>query len=145
ILTSSEPDSPYIGGIHASLAQISVAKKDYAQAEAELQKAGANIEQGLGFYQPYAATILHNQAAVNENQGRVDRAIDLTTRANAISEQSLLRNIAGGSERQKILYLNKLTDELDHTISLHVRFAPRDPRALRLALTTLLQRKGRAL
>jgi hypothetical protein len=54
-------------------------------------------------------------------------------------------NLARGSERQKLLYLATLSGETDMTISLHVESAPDDPEARHLALTTVLQRKGRAL
>src|SRR5262249_32090120 len=50
-----------------------------------------------------------------------------------------------GSERQKLAYLATLAGEVDWTISVHVHFAPDDLIARNLAITTLLQRKGRAL
>lgn len=145
ILQKTEPDSLYVGSIYDNLASISFAKGEFAQAESELQKALANIEVGAGANQPNLATILHNLAIANEGRGRVDRAIDFSMRAMSISEHNLARNIIVGSERQKLLYLAMLSGELDHVISLNVRSAPHNPSAIRLALTTLLQRKGRAL
>lgn len=145
ILQKTEPDSLYVGSIYDNLASISFLKGEFARAESELQKALANIEGEAGANQPNLAMIYHNLAIANEGQGRVDRAIDFSTRAMGISEHNLARNIIVGSERQKLLYLATLYDELDHVISLNVRSAPRNPSAIRLALTTLLQRKGRAL
>lgn len=145
ILQKTEPDSLYVGAIYDNLASISFARGEFARAESELQKALANIEGESGASQPNLAMILHNLAIANEVRGRVDRAINFSTRAMSISEHSLARNIIVGSERQKLLYLATLSSELDHVISLNVRSAPRNLSAIRLALTTLLQRKGRAL
>src|SRR5262249_5330833 len=66
-------------------------------------------------------------------------------RAEKINERNIALNLATGSERQKLLYLTMLSRQTQATISLHVESAPDDPVALRLALTTVLQRKGRAL
>jgi CHAT domain-containing protein len=54
-------------------------------------------------------------------------------------------NLATGSERQKLFYLATFSDETNLTVSLHVQSAPNDQAARRLALTTILRRKGRAL
>ena len=145
ILGKTEPGSAYVGMIFNSLAHISFAKQDFARVESELQKALTTIEEGLGPNQPSVATLLHNLAIANEGLGRVGQAIEFSTRAIGISEYNLARNVIAGSERQKLLYLTSLSNELDYTVSLNVRSAPRNPRAIRLALTTLLQRKGRAL
>ena len=66
------------------------------------------------------------------------------SRANAISERNLARNIVIGSERQKLAYLATLSEQTDRTISLHLRSAPMIRRR-DLAATLILQRKGRAL
>jgi CHAT domain-containing protein/Tfp pilus assembly protein PilF len=145
ILEKTEPGSIYVGSIYDNLASLSFLKKEFTRAESELQKALSNLEEGPGPNQPNVATILHNLAIANEGQGRVEQAIDFSKRAVSISEYNLARNIIVGSERQKLLYLATLSDELDRVISLNVRSAPRNPLAIRLALTTLLQRKGRAL
>ena len=51
----------------------------------------------------------------------------------------------GGSERQKLAYLTGLEAQSDQTVSLHAHSAPHDSEARRLAITTVLRRKGRAL
>ena len=50
-----------------------------------------------------------------------------------------------GSEEQKRRYLGTLASETNYTISLHLRSVPNNLSAARLALTTILRRKGRAL
>jgi CHAT domain-containing protein/Tfp pilus assembly protein PilF len=145
ILDTSETESVYVASILVSLASIDFVRKEYAKAESKLESALATCEKGMGPNHPSLATILHILAILSEIQGKPERAVELTSRAVEISERNLARNIGAGSERQKLLYLSSLSDELDHIISLHVRSAPKDRQAFRLALTTLLTRKGRAL
>jgi len=75
----------------------------------------------------------------------VARAIALRLRATDISERNIALNLATGAERQKLAYLATLSGETNATISLHVRSKVDDPAARRLALVTVLRRKGRAL
>src|SRR5262249_265964 len=71
--------------------------------------------------------------------------VSLLTRSNAVSERDFARNLAAGSERQRLLYLKQTSAYVDLTLSLHTQFAPDDLAARQMALTVLLQRKGRAL
>ncbi|MBE9119100.1 CHAT domain-containing protein, partial [Lusitaniella coriacea LEGE 07157] len=50
-----------------------------------------------------------------------------------------------GSESEKRAYMKTLSGTTYRTISLHLQGAPNNPQAARLALTTLLRRKGRIL
>ncbi len=54
-------------------------------------------------------------------------------------------NLAIGSERQKLAYLNSIGERTDRTISLNADLAPLDQSASALAALVLLQRKGRVL
>ena len=67
------------------------------------------------------------------------------SRASEIRERNLNLNLALGSERQKLGYLKLFAEDTDRALSLHIQSAPNDTQALRLALTTLLRRKGRGL
>src|SRR5262249_24374210 len=73
------------------------------------------------------------------------QAIAFLTRSNNIDEYNLSHNILPGSERQKLAYLSTFFVQTNYTLSLHTQSAPGDPQARDLALTTLIQRKGRAL
>lgn len=145
ILGNSEGESVYAASVLTGLASIHFYEREYAKSEAELDRALVTCETGMGTNHPAVATILHLLAMVCEAQGKTERAVALTSRAVAVGEQSLARNIGAGSERQKLLYLSSVSDELDHIVSLHVRSAPKDRQAFRLALTSVLARKGRAL
>ena len=78
-------------------------------------------------------------------EGRQTDAVTYQIRADAVRERNLSLNLTAGSERQKLAYLATLTAASDQTISLHLRLAPNDPAAARLAMTIILQRKGRGL
>jgi CHAT domain-containing protein len=78
-------------------------------------------------------------------KGDAAQPVALQTRLNSLLEQNIALNLAVGSEQQKLAYLSSLPAYLDRTISLHVGFAPHEATARDLAVTTLLQRKGRVL
>jgi len=69
----------------------------------------------------------------------------LRNRSLNIEERNLEIILAIGSERQKQQYMALLIESTDSAISQHLQSAPNNPEAARLALTTLLQRKGRIL
>jgi CHAT domain-containing protein len=62
-----------------------------------------------------------------------------------IEEHNLALILTTGSEAQKRAYIAILSDTTDTTISLQVQSSPHNPLAARLALTTILRRKGRVL
>lgn len=109
------------------------------------QRALAMREQALGATHPDVGYVLNTLARAYVVNGAFADAVATQTRANATSERNLSHNLAVGSERQKLAYLATLARETDRTISLHLRLAPQNEAARDLALTTILQRKGRAL
>lgn len=120
-------------------------KGDYAKAEPLYQRALAVFEKALGPDHHNVAASLNTLALLYRDKGDYARAISHQSRAVFISERNVARNIATGSERQKLAYLATLSEEFDVTIALHARYMTDDLPALRLALTTALQRKGRPL
>jgi CHAT domain-containing protein/Tfp pilus assembly protein PilF len=118
---------------------------DYARAESLQQRALAIREKALGTAHPAVAWSLHTAAALYEAKGDYERAITGLTRAADIREQNLTLILNTGSEKQKQLYLDTLSSETDVILSLNVKGAPKNSAATRLALTTILRRKGRAL
>src|SRR5258705_2077082 len=70
-------------------------------------------------------------------------AIKFQAQASEIEERHVELNLAAGSEREKLAFLANLSWHLSRNISLHTHLAPNDPAALNLAVTTILQRKGR--
>jgi len=120
-------------------------KGDYGKAEPLLQRALINLEKTFGPDHPQVATALDYLMTLYVAIGDSQRAIASATRAAELSESTLRRTLLIGSERQKLLYLRRFDAETNAILSLHLRSAPDSPQALRLALTTLLRRKGRGL
>ncbi|MDX6270948.1 MAG: hypothetical protein QOD28_2171 [Acidobacteriota bacterium] len=118
---------------------------DYARAEPLQQRALAIREKAFGAEHPTVASSLSTAASLYEAKGDYERAVSGMTRAADIREQNLTLILNTGSEKQKQLYLDTLSGETDAILSLNIKGAPKNGAATRLALTTILRRKGRAL
>ena len=127
------------------LASVYELQGESARAEPLYLRALKIWEKSFGANHPQAGEILGHLSTLYEMKGEAAKAIDFRARANRVSEWNLVHNLAIGSERQKLAYLRMLANELDQTISLEFRSAPQSREARELALTTLLQRKGRGL
>ncbi|MGA9377805.1 MAG: CHAT domain-containing tetratricopeptide repeat protein [Phormidium sp.] len=117
----------------------------YAQAEPLYQRALAISEKALGSQHPDVALSLNNLAALYQIQGNIARAVEFQTRGVNLEEQQLAVNLTVGSESQKRAYMDTFFGTTNATVSLHVQYAANNPEAARLALTTVLRRKGRIL
>jgi CHAT domain-containing protein/Tfp pilus assembly protein PilF len=127
------------------LALIDQARGEYAKAEDLFQQAMNISEKAWGLQHSDVSTELTYLSHLYAARGDSGQAIAAQSRANAIIEHNLVLNLATGSERQKLAYLASLSEIADYILSLHVRLAPEDPDARRLAATAVLQRKGRVL
>ena len=120
-------------------------KGDYQNAEPFLQRAIDIEVKTEGANHPDVANTLVILARLYEAKGDIARAVECQSRAAAIEEKNISLNLSLGSERQKLAYFSSMMKEGERRVSLHVRSAPDDPHARDLALTMLLQRKGRVL
>ncbi len=107
----------------------------YRRAQAIYERAGGSSET--------AQNTLFGLARLFAAQGRASEAVELLARGLEIEERLVEPNLAVGSEREKLAYLNKLSARSSRGISLHTELAPHDPVARDLAVTTILRRKGR--
>lgn len=128
-----------------NLAELHADRGDYAQAKLLHERALMLREKSLGPDHPGVAAELANLGRVQAASGELAQAVASQSRGVAISERNIAHNLADGSEGQKLAFLSTLLDETNVTISLHARSAPDNAAARDLALTTILQRKGRAL
>ncbi len=141
-----------LGGEHPSvaeslnnLAELYRTKGDYAKVEPLYQRALAILEKAFGGEHRNVATSLSNLALLYEEKEDYPRAIEFMMRSQEIRESNLNAILTTGSEEQKQLYINTLSGNTFSTVSLHAHSAPSNAQAARLALTTILRRKGRAL
>ncbi len=139
------PEHPSVAASLHDLATLHGATGDYAKAEPLYGRALTVWEKALGPEHPNVAASLNNLAKLYEVKGETAQAIAFKSRATAVSERNIALNVTTGSERQKLAYLATFAKESSHVVSLHVHSAPTDKAARSLALTTILQRKGRAL
>jgi CHAT domain-containing protein/Flp pilus assembly protein TadD len=102
-------------------------------------------EKSLGATHPDLVAILNNLAMLSIVQNNIEQAIAYQKRANEISEQTMLMILSSGTEEQKRLFLARRKDELSATLSLNTKFAPENKEATKLAVGTILRRKGRVL
>ena len=118
-------------------------KGDYSRAESLYQRALPSREKLLGPEHPDVVSTLANTALLHMASGRFVEAAAFQSRVVAISERNADLNLLAGSERQKLAYLDLLKEQIDRAITLNVTFAPDLSMARTLAVTTVLQRKGR--
>jgi CHAT domain-containing protein/Tfp pilus assembly protein PilF len=128
-----------------NLAELHRIKGDYAKAEPLYQRALAMSVKALGGGHPYLAFTLSNLSLLYQAKEDYPRAIEVLMQGQDILERNINAILATGSEEQKQLYLDTLSGYTNGAVSLHAYSAPANAQAARLALTTILRRKGRAL
>jgi len=118
---------------------------DTGRAEPPFQRALTIFEKAYGQDHPKVFEATHDLAGLYDEKGDLASAVTFQTRSNEIVERNLALILATGSEDQKRLYLDTLSNYTDFTVSLNTRRSASSAEATRLSLTTILRRKGRAL
>jgi CHAT domain-containing protein len=143
--TALGTEHPLVAKSLNNLGKLYDDKGNDAKAEALYQRALAILEKSLGPEHPNVAKSLNNLGTLYEVRGEMERAVAFHRRAAEVGELNLNRNLVSGSERQKLAYLDTISEQSRRIISMHIRSAPYDPAARDLAVTTILRLKGRAL
>lgn len=115
------------------------------RARPVLERAVRDLEIAYGPRHPHVADALGLSGDAYAALGRVPEALDAWERALAIQERTLSLTLATGAEAQKLAYARDLAAAQEGLLNLHLRAAPGEVRAARLALLAILQRKGRVL
>ncbi|MFP4221520.1 MAG: CHAT domain-containing protein, partial [Phormidium sp.] len=118
---------------------------NYNAAEPLYRRSLEIWETALGESHPSVAQTLNNLAGFYQAQGDTSQSLSFLQRGLEIEETNLAQNLAIGSEARKQAYIATLFSTTHATVSLHLQDAPDHPEAARLALTTVLRRKGRIL
>lgn len=139
------PDDRHVGSFLNNYAILYLYEGDYIQSEILFQRALKIFETKLGTTHHDVATPLSYLARVYEAKGEITQAVSHLKRAEDILEDSFAPVLATGSEKHKQLRLGQAALSTNHVISFHLHSAPRSAEAARLALTTILRRKGRTL
>jgi CHAT domain-containing protein/Flp pilus assembly protein TadD len=128
-----------------NLATLYQAQGNYQKAETLYQRSLAILEKVLGKEHPDVATSLNNLAALYYAQNDITRATDFFSRGLAVEEHNLDLIFAVGSEQRKQDYAKTFTGRTDAIVSLSLQQAGKNPAVAKLALTTVLRRKGLVL
>ncbi|MFH7245099.1 MAG: tetratricopeptide repeat protein [Spirulina sp.] len=128
-----------------NLALLYVAQGRYGEAEPLFQESLSIWREQLGDRHPHVANSLKNLAGFYHDQSNIERALTYFQQGLAIEETNLSLNLAIGSDDRKRAYIATISNTTDAAISLHLQSAATNPTAARLALTTVLRRKGRVL
>jgi CHAT domain-containing protein/Tfp pilus assembly protein PilF len=116
----------------------------YSRAEPLFQRALAIREAALGKHHFSVAASLSSLAQLHQDRHRLPEAVPLLTRALSISELRLRRESLDFSESRLASFLQLLRTEEENLYTL-LRAHPRNASIQRLALSTLLLRKGRSV
>ena len=136
---------PDVAHILTNLANIYRARGDYRRSLHTHLRALRIWENAAGPYQRATLLSIGNIAKTYAAMGDIVHALEYQRRADEIVETQLTLNLAIGSERQKLVFVQGVSERTDRTISLHLREAPQDAGAAAHAALVLLQRKGRVL
>jgi CHAT domain-containing protein/Tfp pilus assembly protein PilF len=139
------PEHPDVATTLNTLAYLYFIKHEFEREEPLYLRALRIAEKALGPDHPTVGTLLANLSTIYWGRGDAARALPLLTRIAELRERNLALILTTGSEEQKRRYMATLANETDANVSFHMRAAPQDRQAARLALTTILRRKGRVL
>jgi len=142
IVGANHPD---VAQVLNNLATLYRAKGDVERSLQMHLRALSIWESAAGPYQQATLLSVGNIARTYAAAGDIINAVAYQRRTDEILEKHLALNVAVGSERQKLLFVNSASERTDRTISLHLLEARANPDASALAALVLLQRKGRVL
>jgi len=128
-----------------NLAKLYQDQGNYAQVEQLFQQARAIFEQALGANHRDVAINLNNLAGFSWAQNDLTSALNFYQQSLSVEEAILTLNLVVGSEAYKQNFLTTFAGTTDRVISLNLQAMSDSPVATQLALTTVLQRKGRLL
>jgi CHAT domain-containing protein len=136
-------DHPSGTGYRNDLAMVYCTIGKYAKGEALYRQSLAVHEQKAAMGNLAVQETLLGLARCSAAQSRTADAVKFQSQASEIEERYVSLNLATGSEREKLAFLDNLNSRLSRNISLHVRIAPNDATARDLSVTSILRRKGR--
>ncbi|MEM8503973.1 MAG: tetratricopeptide repeat protein [Cyanobacteria bacterium P01_D01_bin.1] len=128
-----------------NIALLHVDEKEYSKALPLFERALSIRETVLDRHHPTLANSLYNLASLYHIDNDIDRAVDLYTSASEIEERNISEMMLQSSETRRQRYINTLSLRADIIVSTNIMDAPNNPAATRLALSTILRRKGRVL
>ncbi|MDI1241165.1 MAG: CHAT domain-containing protein, partial [bacterium] len=118
---------------------------DLEIAEKHLRRAFQIREELLGDGNPTVGRTASLLARLYARKGDLRSALDFQARAIAAAEPNIELNLSTGTERQKLGYLEYLANDLSQAIAINAMLDKTNVAGRDLAVTAILQRKGRVL
>jgi CHAT domain-containing protein len=115
------------------------------RAEALVEAHRVAVAATYGKHHPYYGQALLSASYLEMGSGKVARAEQLLGEGLDIAERELALALSTGTESDHATYFSRNGYQLDAAINFHRLYGPTRASAARLALTTLLRRKGRVL
>ena len=128
-----------------TLGNVYHAEGDYPKALETYQRAYDVLERVAGPYHSFTLMAMGNAARTYAAAGRFDEALANQSSYDALAEKTIDFNLAIGSERDRLTYLEGTFEKLGRTISLNLTDLPHSAPAADLAASAILRRKGRLL
>jgi CHAT domain-containing protein/Tfp pilus assembly protein PilF len=133
-----------------NLGLVHLSRADYPAAKEHLDRANNTWQRALGPEHPRLTISLNGIATYHEARGEIDKALSVLERSADINDRDLDLVLASGSEGQKRDFIARIAGQTDGILSLHGvaskdAASPNAALSRRLALQTLLRRKGRIL
>jgi CHAT domain-containing protein/uncharacterized protein HemY len=138
-------DNASAAPILLNLGSLYFQKGEYEKAESYLKNSLATFEKMNGATHPFTARPLALLASLFAAKGDFAQSMTFQKKYLSVREKNLELNLYTGSERQKLAYMESLSDDLSSTISLHIKLTPQSEESKEMALQLLLSRKGRTL
>lgn len=136
---------PLIATGYNNLGEINASLENYSEAETYYRKSLDILIRSRPENHPDTASIYGNLALLYQAMGNIPQALAFLHRTMTVEEINVGHNLAIGSESRKLAYMSTLYGTPSLAISFHLQSAPTNLDAARLALTTVLRRKGRVL
>lgn len=139
------PEHPDIAANLINLANVYRSRGDHSLALETHLRALRMFERTAGPGAPFTLLSLVNVARTYAVLGDLPNAVHYQTRLERATETAIALNLSIGSERQRVAYLTPIAERTERTLSLNLQLTPGDPDSTALAVTVLLQRKGRVI
>ncbi len=144
-MSQRSPDPKVVESGRASCIEVAWARGDWPKADSLVQQAMAAAS--LKYQNPKSilwAPLAHSLALIRYSAGQRDAALTLAAELEEYHERHLGRELATGSDAQKRAAFEAYKTDMNDVLSMGGD-GTGGPQAVRLSLTTLLRRKGRAL
>ena len=137
--------NPVTASLLVNIGNVYHAKGDYQKGIELFEQALDILESTGSTYNSATMITLANLTRTYAAQGEVARAGEYQARLDQSMEKRISYNLAIGSEKDKLAYIETVSELTNRSVSTNIRELPKDQNSTENAATALLQRKARVL